>query len=166
MFPEPLIISSILWKYWFQSHNSASYRHKIAVLWMCMILCWSLCWVKDIFRRVKIWFLFCIWIFQISLNVNLLDRHFFSTNWTEYFTSRSNTKIVIAHKKVSVFKAIIPLWMNNTEKGNLTWFPFLEEIVGTDQSLLSDIASAIYIQELLKTFDGYFSTGNLESCDH
>lgn len=56
--------------------------------------------------------------------------------------------------------------MNNTEKGNLTWFPFLEEIVGTDQSLLSDIASAIYIQELLKTFDGYFSTGNLESCDH
>lgn len=58
-------------------------------------------------------------------------------------------------------------WINNIEKGNLARFPSLEEVIGTDQSLLSDIAIAIqaHLQQLLNAFNGYFSAGNLEPLD-
>lgn len=54
--------------------------------------------------------------------------------------------------------------MNNTEKGNLAWFPSLDV---TDQSLLSDVTALIqvHLQQLLNAFDGYFYVGNLEPSD-
>lgn len=78
----------------------------------------------------------------------------------KYSRQRRHTLIVKEHEKSVAFKAKIPLCMNNIEKGKLAQFSTLEEIVETNQSLLSDVASAIHLQQLLKIFDFYRKFGN------
>ncbi|XP_013793904.1 protein ZBED8-like, partial [Limulus polyphemus] len=75
----------------------------------------------------------------------------------------SNKNVVIAHEKLAFFKAKIPLWLRNIEKGNLARFPLLEEVVEEHESLLPEVATAIciHLEQLLNAFDGYFSAGNL-----
>lgn len=81
---------------------------------------------------------------------------------------KSNISIVIVHEKLAAFKAKIPLCIAKGSlciaKGSLALFLFLEEVVGTYQSLLSDVATAIHAhpQQLLNAFDEYLSAGNLE----
>ncbi|XP_013790359.1 protein ZBED8-like [Limulus polyphemus] len=69
----------------------------------------------------------------------------------------SNKNVAIAHEKLASFKAKIPLWLRNIEKGNLARFPSLEEVVEEHESLLPEVATAIriHLEQLLYAFDGY-----------
>ncbi|XP_013771999.1 protein ZBED8-like [Limulus polyphemus] len=70
---------------------------------------------------------------------------FTNLNEINIFLQGSNKNVVIAHEKLASFKAKIPLWLRNIEKGNLATFPSLEEIVEEHGSLLPEVATAIRV---------------------
>ena len=76
--------------------------------------------------------------------------------------------ILDACEKLSAFKEKLLLWIRCVKKGNLVNFPSLEETLTKDASLHPHFLSKIveHLQLLCISFDGYFSCGELQTCDH
>ena len=75
--------------------------------------------------------------------------------------------ILVACYKQSAFKEKLLLWIRRIKKGNLVNFPSLEETITVDAFLHPNFASKIvkHLQLLCTFFDGYFSCGELQTCD-
>ena len=73
--------------------------------------------------------------------------------------------ILDACEKLSAFRENLLLWISRVKKGNLVNFSSLEETLTEDASLHPHFLSK-HLQLLCISFDGYFSCGELQICDH
>lgn len=74
---------------------------------------------------------------------------------------RTGMNTVSAREKLSAFVRKFPFWLKRIEKRNFTNFPFLEEIVVSDNEAICIAAEiTVHLQQLSNFFHGYFSVGD------
>ena len=93
---------------------------------------------------------------------------FTALNEVNLFLKGRRISILYACEKLSAFEEKFLLWIRVIKKGNMVNFPSLEETLTEDAFLHPHFASKIveYFQLLGALFDGYFSCGELQTCDH
>ena len=76
--------------------------------------------------------------------------------------------VIHACEKLSAFKEKLQLWIRRVKQGNFVNFPSLQEILKESATLHPDLVSTIaeHLQILSTAFDGYFSCGELQTCDY
>ncbi|XP_005376317.1 PREDICTED: protein ZBED8 [Chinchilla lanigera] len=68
-----------------------------------------------------------------------------------------------AREKLSAFVRKFPCWQKRIEKRNFTNFPFLEEVIVSDNEGICIAAEiTLHLQQLSNFFHGYFSVGDLD----
>ncbi len=80
-----------------------------------------------------------------------------------------NINILYCKEKLNAFKEKLSLWKRQIENSNYSRFPNLRSVIGTDNQckLSTDVVIEItaHLEDLSKSFDKYFSMGNLETHD-
>ena len=76
--------------------------------------------------------------------------------------------VIHACEKLSAFKEKLQLSIRRVNEGNFINFPSLQETLKESASLHPDLVSIIaeHLQILSTAFDGYFSCGELQTCDY
>ena len=76
--------------------------------------------------------------------------------------------VIHACEKLSAFKEKLQLCIRHIKKGNLVNFPSLQETLQESVSLHPPLVSTIaeHLQILSTAFDGYFSCGEIQTCDY
>ena len=76
--------------------------------------------------------------------------------------------VIHACDKLSAFKEKLQLWIRRVKQGNFVNFPSLQETLKESATLHTDLVSTIaeHLQILSTAFDGYFSCGELQTCDY
>ena len=76
--------------------------------------------------------------------------------------------VIHACEKLSAFKEKLQLCIRRVKKGNLVNFPSLQETLEESASLYPPLVSTIaeHLQILSTAFDGYFSCGEIQTCDY
>ena len=77
-------------------------------------------------------------------------------------------KVIHACEKLSAFKEKLQLCIRRVKKGNLVNFSSLQETLEESASLHPPLVSTIaeHLQILSTAFDGYFSCGEIQTCDY
>ncbi|KAG6925045.1 zinc finger BED-type containing 8 [Chelydra serpentina] len=87
------------------------------------------------------------------------------THLNELNTSMQGTGMntVMAREKLSAFIRKLPVWIKRVEKRNFTNFPLLEEtVVSENEGMTITTEVTKHLQQLSDSFQGYFSTGDLD----
>ena len=76
--------------------------------------------------------------------------------------------VIHACEKLSAYKEKLQLCIRRVKKGNLVHFPSLQETLEESASLHPPLVSTIaeHLQILSIAFDGYFSCGEIQTCDY
>ncbi|KAK4327553.1 hypothetical protein Pmani_001960 [Petrolisthes manimaculis] len=69
--------------------------------------------------------------------------------------------MITAREKLSAFTQKLPIWIKRIEKGNVANFPSLDEAAGADEELPILTEMKDHLQELIKSFRGYFHHGEV-----
>ncbi|KAK3862332.1 hypothetical protein Pcinc_031801 [Petrolisthes cinctipes] len=69
--------------------------------------------------------------------------------------------MITAREKLSAFTQKLPIWIKRIEKGNVANFPSLDEAAGADEELPILTEMKDHLQELIKSFQGYFHHGEV-----
>uniref|UniRef100_A0A250Y343 Protein ZBED8 n=1 Tax=Castor canadensis TaxID=51338 RepID=A0A250Y343_CASCN len=100
---------------------------------------------------------------EFKVHLAYLADLFKHVNELSASVQRTGMNTVSAREKVSAFVRKFPFWQKRVGKGNFTDFPFLEELVVSDNegaSIAGEIV--LHLQELSSSFHGYFAVGDLD----